>query len=65
MKRTTEKGNKHKPAADEKREIFWQEVDEAYRQMSPVEIADFKAEMAIWDVTLQDGLEEFKDDKFD
>lgn len=31
---------------------------------NPVEYAEFKREYEMWDCTLMDGLEEFKDDKF-
>ncbi len=45
--------------------LFWEAVDEAYERMNAdsEDRAEFDAEIAVWDVTLLDGLEDFPYDE--
>lgn len=46
-------------------DLFWEAVDEAYDRMNadPEDRAEFDAEIAVWDVTLLDGLEDYPYDE--
>ncbi len=45
-------------------DLFWEAAREGYERMNadPEDRAEFDAEIAAWDVTLNDGLEDFPND---